>query len=176
MQYARRITYHLSRITNPKGFTLIEILVVIGILAIVALIGTNMFFTILKGSAKTRILAEVKQNGNYALNVMERMIRNGKITSSCGPNMSSIKILSADGEETEFACEADKISSNSASLTSSKVKPVSGTCDFDCYEGEEGVSPDEVIIKFDLTQAETAARLEEQATVSFQTSVTLRNY
>ena len=90
--------------------------------------------------------------------------------------MPKIKIKNPDDGSTEFACEPDKISSNSASLTSDKVVPVAGTCYFDCEEGVSGTSPDKVTINFRLSQAGTVSRPEEEATVNFQTTVTLRNY
>ena len=157
------------------GFTLIEILVAIGILAIIAVVGSNMFLTILKSTTKTKVLTEVKQEGDFALQVMERMIRNAqKITSDCSEGMTSITIKNPDNEETIFACEADKISSNSASLTSDQVVPVA--CRFDCLIGQEDVMPDQVTIGFSLEQAGTGVRQEEKATVNFETTVTLRNY
>ena len=63
-------------IKKQKGFTIIEIVVVVGILGVIAVIGTNMFFTVIRGSNKSKNLTTVKQNGEYALSVMERMIRN----------------------------------------------------------------------------------------------------
>ena len=57
---------------TETGFTLVEILVVIGLLAIVVALGSNMFFTTLRGSTKSKTLTIVKQNGDYALSVMER--------------------------------------------------------------------------------------------------------
>lgn len=165
---------------KKTGFTLIEMLIVVGVLGIIAIIGTGTFFTLLKSSAKTKVLAEVKQNGSYALGVMERMIRNARSivinsdTQICETGMLKIKIENPDGAETEFACEADKISSNSASLTSDKVVP-SG-CSFDCEAGEAGVKPDKVTIDFSLSQAGTDVRVEEEAMLDFHTTVILRNY
>ena len=39
---------------NKKGFTLIEILVTIGIFAIIVVVGSMSFFNLFKGSAKTK--------------------------------------------------------------------------------------------------------------------------
>jgi prepilin-type N-terminal cleavage/methylation domain-containing protein len=164
---------------KSSGFTLIEMLVAMAVLGTLVVIGSNMFFTILKSSSKTRVLTEVKQNGDFALNVMSRMIRNAKlITSSCNGGMSSLSIKNPDNGETTFACEADndKISSSAARLTSENVSLVAGSCWFDCLSGESGVTPDTVTINFSLQQAAQAVRPEETARVNFQTTVTLRNY
>lgn len=65
-------------ILKKTGFTLIELLVVIGIMAVVGGVGTDLFVSILKGANKANVINEVKQNGNYALDIMERNIRNAK--------------------------------------------------------------------------------------------------
>lgn len=153
---------------KKNGFTLIEMLVVIGIFGILAFIGSNMFFTILKSSAKTRVLAEVKQNGNYALSVMGRMIRNAKSIEDCPGD--SIRIENPDRDNTTFSCSGGRIASNSANLTSDKVA-VTG-CNFSCA----GTIPEVVTISFTLSQSGTTTRPEEEAMIDFRTTVSLRTY
>jgi len=167
------------------GFTLVEILVAISVLAIIMVVGSNMFFTILKGTSKTKVLTEVKQNGDYALNVMGRMIRNGKIgAGECGENPDQITITNPDNGITTFHCcgnppmvasKSGSLTCEQARLTSNKVQ-VSSSCDdfISCTPTVGG--PPVVTINFTLQQAGTASRPEEEATVSFQTTVVLRNY
>ncbi len=169
---------------QSNGFTLIEILVVVGLLAIIATIGSNMFFTTLRSSNKSKSLTMVKQNGDYALAVMERLIRDSEkvITNSdgslCTTGMNKVKTKRLDGSEVEFSCDGEGtvdglIASNSARLTGSNVKLDS--CSFDCSsEGE--FYPQVVTINFTLSQAMVTTRLEEQASVNFETTVTTRNF
>lgn len=167
---------------KKSGFTLIEIIVIVGILGFIAVIGSNMFFSILKGSTKTRVLAEVKQNGSYAINVMERLIRNAKSLENWDGGGEWIEIRDPDDYPTIFSCEDSDgdgfydIASNSASLTSDKVEVVDCASVFNVVEGEAGIRPDAVTINFTLKQAGTVARPEEEASVNFKTTVTLRNY
>jgi prepilin-type N-terminal cleavage/methylation domain-containing protein len=167
------------------GFTLIEILVALGILAIIVVIVSNMFFTILKSSSKTKVLTEVKQNGNYALNVMARMIRNGRIgVGECGAYPDRITITNPDDGITTFHCcgsppmiasKSGSLTCEQARLTSDKVQASSSCDDFiSCTQTFEG--PPVVTINFTLQQAGTASRPEEEATVNFRMTVTLRNY
>lgn len=156
------------------GFTLIEILVVVGILGIIAVVGSNMFFSILRGSTKTKILQLVKQNGDYAISVMGRMIRNAKSVSGGG---GSVTIINPDEMSTTFSCSDNTIASNSASLISSEVEVANCSNVFTMLDiGEAGVRPAVVKINFSLSQAGTPARPEEQASIDFQTTVSLRNY
>jgi len=169
---------------QSNGFTLIEILVVVGLLAVIAVIGSNMFFTTLRSSGKSKNLTAVKQNGDYALAVMERLIRDSEkvITNSdgllCTTGMNKIKAKRLDGSEVEFSCEEEGtvnglIASNSARLTSSDVKLDS--CFFDC-SSQGDFYPQIVAIDFTLSQAAVTTRLEEQASVNFKTTVNTRNF
>jgi prepilin-type N-terminal cleavage/methylation domain-containing protein len=170
--------------SQSSGFTLIEILVVIGLLAIIATIGSNMFFTTLRSSTKSKSLTVVKQNGDYALATMEKLIRDSEkvITNSdgslCTTDMNKIKTKRLDGSEVEFSCEGEGtvdglIASNSARLISSDVKLDS--CSFDC-SSQGDFYPQVVTINFTLSQAAVTARLEEQASINFKTTVTTRNF
>ncbi len=180
--------------TQNRGFTLIEILVVVGILAIIAVISSNMFFTVFKSSGKTKVLTKVKENGDYALSVMERLIRDSEevVTNTdnkiCESGMNYLKFKRADGSTIEFGCLEEgtangRIASNSARLTSSEVKVDS--CSFDCScpvafpnctsEGTK-FYPKTITIKFILSQIGATVRPEEEAIINFQTTVGTRNY
>lgn len=170
-----------------NGFTLIEILVSLGILVIIMVVASNMFFTILKSSSKAKILTEVKQNGNYAINVMARMIRGGEYQSH-GNNF--IEIKNPDGEMTEFRCydeagppsqyfiasESGSLTGEAARITSDNVR-VSSSCDsFITYSPPVSEGPAGIMISFTLSQLGTPSRPEERASVDFRTTVTFRNY
>ena len=168
-----------ARSSSRQGFTLVEILVVIGILGILAVIGSQMFFSLLKSSAKTRVLAEVKQNGNYALSVMGRITRNAKSIETCALGMEKIRITNPNQEWIEFDLSGTRIASVSALrtdyLTSNKVTIDTGEpFQFDCVQS--GNSPPVVTISFTLIQSAAGVRPEEEASIDFKTTVSLRTY
>jgi len=162
----------------------LETLVVIGLLAIIVIVGSTSFFNILKTSTKTRVVNVVKQNGDYAMGVMERMIRNAKgIEEVEGYEPGEvyrgreITIENPDGESTTFSCEGgSSIASDGASLIGDEVR-IGSNCDlfFTVTRGEAGLNPDVVIIQFTLEVGEGAARPEERASVDFENRVVLRN-
>jgi prepilin-type N-terminal cleavage/methylation domain-containing protein len=79
-----------------KGFSLIEILVVIGLFALIGIVTTQAVLTSLKGSRIVDSEANIRQNVNYAMNVIERNLRNAKsITTPC-PNNGAINYQDQD--------------------------------------------------------------------------------
>lgn len=161
-----------------SGFTLFEMLVVITIFGIIAIVSSGIFFSVLKGASKTNITNLVKQEGTFALAVMERMIRNSRgIVGDCTIPMVSadgITITNPDEGETTFICtDVDsEISSNSASLISNLVKVDS--CVINCVSGQ-GINPDVVEITFTLSQGSDTTEKEDIAEVEFSKKITLRN-
>jgi prepilin-type N-terminal cleavage/methylation domain-containing protein len=172
-----------KKLLKSNGFTLIEVLVVAGLLVVVAVVISNMFFTTFRSSTKTKALTTVKQNGDYTLAVMERLIRGSQeVTSSCPEvppaapivtNNITIKML--NGDEIVFSCDLENklIASNGANLTSDQVKL--DNCSFECRSQGE-FYPQVVTIDFTLSQANEAVREEERAKVDFETTVVTRNY
>lgn len=163
-------------IYKQKGFTLVELLVVVGIMAIVGTMTANLFLSNLRTAAKTKALTEVKQNGDYALEVMRRMIRNAReIKSSCPGSGTSLMILNPDENTTTFDCSGAQIASNTATfLTSGKLEVKSGSCSFVC---EKPLSkPAVVTITFTLKKGEASLGKEFTAEIPFQTTVSTRTY
>ena len=162
---------------NKKGFSLIEVLVVLSIFVLIAIIANQLLFPVFRGSEKTGAAIIVKQNGNYAISVIQRELYNSKGVSGCTGEI--ISYLNADNQPTSISCPTGtggKISLTPSSgvardLTSNEVQVQS--CTVECLP----LPPQEirqVIVNFTLEKA-GAARTEEKASFNFQTSVTLRN-
>lgn len=178
-----------------KGFTLLEILISISIAATIGVLISQVFFTTTRSNTKTEILKEVKQNGDYALNIMERMIRNAiRVESTCaesGSTLSSLAILNPDGDTTTFGCtysttySVTLIASTSASagteyLTSTGVT-LGGTS---CSDANNSLSfvctsysdqPPKVSVSFTVRQPGVPPDQSDQASMLFKTTATPRN-
>lgn len=168
-----------------KGFTLIEMLVSAGIMALLSVVITQIFVATTRNSTKTDVLTDVRQNGNYALGVMERMIRSAKSVTVCGVTpTSSIEITNEDNLQTTFTCVLDgdsgvsRIASDSGTifgieyLTNNNFTVGSCASVFTCISGANYPS---VAISFQLQQKSASASQYEKATETFITRVTLRN-
>lgn len=75
-----------------KGFTLIEMILVIGSIGLTLPLLFSIIFTILQQQVKISRLTEVKKQGDYILNVITNTIRNYAVTihSALPPNQSNL--------------------------------------------------------------------------------------
>ena len=173
---------------DGAGFTFIEIVVAAGIIAIISGVSAQIFLTATRNAAKSEIIQNVKQNGEFSMEVMSRMIQNAKSVSSCtGAPMTSLTIVNQDGGSSTFACAADgaatRVASQSAIfgtqyLTTAGLSLGGDTCDsstlvFECEE-TPGL-PSKVIISFTLSQIGNTGPIYEQASVPLKTTVSVRS-
>lgn len=158
---------------SQNGFTLVELVVVTTIMVIIAVVSVNSLFAIMKGTVKAGVVKNLKQNGNYALIVLERAIRNSTGIDTCTLGMSSITVTNPDSSQTIYSFNEteSKISSGSANLINPNYTVSDSS--FDCTRTDD-YAP-QVIIKFTLEFGSLSTRAEEKVTVPFRTTVTLRN-
>lgn len=174
-------------IFNNRGYTLIELLAVIIILITVGTIITSILVTSLRGGNKSNTTNDVRQNGNYVISQMSKMILYAKSfdgVSTDGVNYVTdcinqppvvykyIKISSFDGGQTRFSCANGTIASGSANLLSSNFSVTS--CSFLCTQSNFLSAPT-ININFTLSKANAGFFVENQTTIPFETSITPRN-
>ncbi len=160
-----------------KGYTLVELLVVIVVFSVVSMVATQTIVAILRGAKKSEGVTKVRQNLDYAMGTMERQLRQAKgITSSCnGTATSSITFNDQFGNPVTFSCvginngnQPASIASSSASLTGNDI--TLSACSFTCTAGSAS-SPSYV------TMTATGAHIAGQSQrVTVTTQVTLRSY
>lgn len=182
----------MKHISTRAGFTLIEIVVSVGIIAFISVIIAQAFFTTTRVNTKTELINEIKQTGDFALDGIVRKLREAqRITSSCtaapGVSDSTISFVSSDGEPVTFASAVDgdsvRLIQNPGSiyLTGSSVTLSDTACvgvpalQFVCTSSSFQPVRVEVAIKFCLAQKGEGAGSYEKAFQVFQTSVALRN-
>ncbi len=190
------------KIKNSKGYTLVEMLAVIVVFAIIGGIISAIFASSLRGSNKANITNDIRQNGNYALAQMSRMINYAKSFDGISVDGSDgsyqdcyiepagagtttttilneyhyIKMTSFDGGQIIFSCDAESdeiIASNGASLVNTDIVRAE-SCVFTCLQSS-AASPPTIGISFILSQKDEGAFFEKKAIIPFETSVTMRN-
>ncbi len=163
---------------TKKGFSIIEILVVVGVFATIAVISTQAIVTSLKSARKAEASIQVKENLNYAISVMERKLRNAREISSC--TQTFIQYIDAEGKSASFRCinvggnngrvvneiETERLTSSEIAVTD---------CRFICEPGTENVPPS-VNINLQAVNADSEMASEDKSSVSVSTRVYLRVY
>lgn len=172
------------KIRLKAGFTLLEMLVSVGVIAVISVVLSQVFIVTLRTNTKTELLKDIKQNGELALETMMRMIQSAK-NVTC-PTTQSVTVTGPDDGVTTFECSLSgsvtRIASTSAAgtkyLTADNTTLGGSNCAasslaFACAGGV-GV-PVSVTIGFRLSQAGVSGASFEEVSESFQTSVTTRN-
>ena len=169
---------------------MLEVLVSIGILAMVGTLIVQVFFTTTRANSKTEVQKNVKQNGDFAVEVMSRLIRSARsITTSCtagGATTESVTFVNQNGGTTTLGCLLDgavtRVASTSAgrtdyltdkSLTIGGAECTQDSLQFVCTA--PAGQPAMVAITFRLSQKGTPQDQFEKATAAFQTTVAIRN-
>jgi prepilin-type N-terminal cleavage/methylation domain-containing protein len=178
------------KLLKKNGFSLVEILVVLGVFAVLAALVTQSIFLTLRGSRKSESVISVRENLDYALNIMERHIYNSK-SVNC---VSATQIEYLDEQESGvgaqggvFACletasggdpgyiasaSAGTTLDNARRLTSTKVDITS--CSFVCNISASQDVPDSVDVSLTAESAESVGA--EGAQVTVNTKFLLRYY
>ncbi len=178
---------------SQKGFTLLEMLVSVIILAVVAILIVQVLFTTTHVNQKTKVLSDIKQNGNFTQDIIGRMVRSAQtIETSCvnGATSASVaQITNPDDNVTTFTCLTDgnvaRIASVSAGvvvyLTAGNVTVSSSggaTCDdssltFSCPPSS-GIQ-DTLTVSFTLVPKGVSGSEYDMGSTTFQSTVGLRN-
>jgi prepilin-type N-terminal cleavage/methylation domain-containing protein len=179
---------HFNNISS--GFTLVELLIVVALVAIIGLTTTQIFVMGIRSQGKSEVLKEVKQNGDYALSIIETMVRNAiDIPASCNTAYNQLQILNSDGLTTTFEClENGNISSISGlivaptptgiPLTSNKVSVFNCSSAFRIVCPTPPLSPKYVYVNFSIRSSGSSLTPTPGSfsVLEYQTTVSLRNY
>jgi prepilin-type N-terminal cleavage/methylation domain-containing protein len=186
MMVTRRWTLDAKR---WSGFTLIELLVAVVVLAILGVVGTDLFSSVMKGANKANVITEVKQNGQLAMEIIERNIR--QATKAETPNTPTLILTTPSGIVTfEFLTECKlpctpasngQITMNTNPITSTDTKTGVSVELASFVINEPPVSnpsaPKTVTVTLRLQQGVSApTRKDFRADVTLTTTVSLRSY
>ncbi len=173
-----------------KGFTLIEIVVVLTMMAIILASIVGALMSTFRANNKMSVTNKVTQNGNWALGEIRKNILNAKAVgmdcpmSGVGTSMAFVSTL--DGDITVLKCtppfgnQKGKISSESAreiiNLTSIDEVNVSDCSNFvSCSPGTSPSVPGDVSFDFIISAGITSASNADYAQKEFNSKITIRN-
>jgi prepilin-type N-terminal cleavage/methylation domain-containing protein len=168
----------MEQVKNQRGFTLIEILVAVSLVALIITAAASLFFYSLRNEEKTRAILEVKQVGDNSLEMMANKIRRAKeITSAiCDPSplpSSSLVIVNNDETTSTFSCSSGRIKLNDDFLTSADLTVDCDSFQFTCF-ADEGGGPE--VVEIDFTLDKISADPLRSFSLDFKTNVSLRTF
>lgn len=165
---------------KEKGFTLIELILYVGIAAVV-LLGVSIFtLEMLQTREKQRTIAEVEEAGLAAMSTITQTIRNAEAITAPGQGSSAssltVDVVAAGDDPTIFdlnsgAVRSKKGAASAVELTPAGVVTASGlTFKNLSRNNTEGT----IQIEFTLTRVNPQNRNEFDYTKTFQGSASLR--
>ena len=189
-----------KKVKDSAGFSLIELLVGMAITVTATTIILAIVMSAFRVSAKATTADTARQNGNYAMNRMIKMIQfadsyNGRSTlpgsnagtpgnyvpDDCGrSNNTAInitynneeKVLQCQGHDSIFLIDPNDPSKNEQLIRSNNVAV--SNCNISCLRVRPGASP-VITISFELTTGNETTALEKRTSIPFRTSVKMRN-
>lgn len=165
---------------TDKGFSLIEILVVVAIFAILAAIASQSTIFSLRGARKSDSTIKVRENLNFALSIIERQLRNARAVTPCsGPSitLSTLNYTDQYGISTSFSCNSiipsgnGYIASGAGRLTNSDIAITQ--CYFVCSQESTNLPPSVDVV---LTGYNKLTGGAEGSLVTVDTKIMLRIY
>ena len=93
---------------RPSGFTIVELLIILAVVSVLGVVLVDVFLRSIRGSDKARILAKLQQNGQVAMDNMDKAIRGSEAvlcprssTVGVGP-FPRILMIVREGQYTRF--------------------------------------------------------------------------
>lgn len=160
-----------------RGYSIVELLVVVAVFSIIALIATQAVVLVLRGSRKSESLISVRENVDYAFSVMERSIRNAQaLNVNCNSDSTTLDYIDGNGGNRNFSClggASGYIASDSARLTSDNVNvDCTQTPIFACFFPASGSE----YVDISVTASDASAQGAEGAKFTTSTRILLRTY
>ncbi|MFC1649733.1 prepilin-type N-terminal cleavage/methylation domain-containing protein [Patescibacteria group bacterium] len=160
-----------------KGFTLLELLVVVGVFAILAVVTTQIIAQSLRGTRKSEATIEVRENVDYMFAVMERALRSSQSLDCVSSTATRIEFLDETGNVSNFQCNGSSdgyLTHNGNNISGDKVHVnCSITPIFVCNQ-TDGTTPSSVEISIVSNEAQDAGI--EGARVTSTTKIILRSF
>ena len=170
-----------SKDRQESGFSIIEMLIALTLFAVVFVVATQSLATSLKNSRKSDSLSKARENVDYAMSTMERLLRNAQSIDLPSCTNSQLVYVDEYGNSTNLSClpagsTTGYIASGSAAvrLTSNSVVVDCSGVTFSCPPPAPGV-PESVFITVKVREANLGSSVEG-AEVTQKTKIQLRNY
>lgn len=163
---------------KKSGFTLLELLMVVALIGLILVAITQILGATLAGSNKSQGLQVVKQNGQFAISTMSRLLRQSSSVMTCGNGMLEF-IVPESGTNTTYRFD---VNSNrlrktvNGTIVSWVTDSSVATPAFNCIliAAAAGNPP---VVNLNLTVSKPGLTVEDLISpTSFEVDISLRNY
>ena len=126
-------TYHSPLTTVSRGYTLVELVIAVGVFALIMMLASGAYIVMISISRQTQGTATGVNNLAFAIETMTRTIRTGT-NYSCNPGgggggggggdcsgRSTFYVMDSDGNSVDYAFSNGVITQNGAALTDPSV-------------------------------------------------------
>lgn len=106
-----------------KGFTLVEMLVVLAVLSLVGVMVVTIFSRSLRGANKSQILSSIKQNGQTILENMDKTIRGADSLVCISENPGSTIVIEREGIYIRYRFNIDETGKTNGAIRQDIASP-----------------------------------------------------
>jgi len=168
--------------TKSKGFSLVEMLVVMGVFSIIAVVATYSLTTSLVGTKKSESTISVRENLSSTITFMERQLYNAESITSCAGDSTQIEYSDSFGNTGEFVCgdidgsgpNVGYVASGSASIHMTDASIDITDCHFICTPGSTVDIPGSIRVQ--ISGRLVGIPDTQGAKVSIDTTISPRSY
>ncbi len=154
-----------------KGFSLIELTIVIGLIALLTLAISAIMLTSIGTSNRIRTATRVKQAGSFVIDQLQAILRSAKSVTSCDSVLATITVVNQDGTSSTIRESGGRIASDATFFISPENMTVSS---YSLICEPSDTEPTLVKVLFDMKNSQVT-RESENPTLHFETSINLRN-
>lgn len=169
--------------TNQKGFTLIEMMVVVALLAITVGVTSDILISLVRTNTKTQVLNEIEQQANFVSLKIEKELRDARLISQPenGGSGNTLEFQTKDGSTVTYSLGTDSrvlmrtVTGVNLPVTwDGSPGGVAVSCGGNCFE-VIGSSPQVVKINMTFRQAQDEAGVSYSGEAKIESSIVVRS-
>lgn len=164
---------------KQRGFTLIELMIGIGLTSVLLVSVNLLFFSGIRSSRKSSAIGETDSEGRFVMGAIQQMVRYARKIDTCSNYSLTVRRVNGDAVTYNviLTSGSEKISSSSADLTTSRVvvSPCSaGAAVFTC-SGSPQLTTVDICFKLQNRTALDVSDTAGESGLVYRTRVTLEN-